>query len=424
MVRVIAAAAWIAVIIAVITGAAAAPTAPPRVHAQDSTLTCAQIYQQALADMMAHCYNLAPGTVCGATGDVTITTVSGQTATGAGASARLNGVATLELGDTGDTWPLASFALPDPFDARKTTTVIVLGPARVQFDDAAALPPGTAFALETASAPLCSDLPYPGVLVQSAESSLTNLRINDTEVMVNGMALISTRTGGTLQVNALTKETVLGQSGTVVFAGYGVSVTGEFAGEVAPYDAARVANLPVQILPRMQRVALPGNATVTKSMNLYFEPGPEYYGSTIIAEGLPVNVFGRDDSGQWLYIRSYEGYEGWLPAYVLAVDVSGDLPVLAETPPALSRPFGSVQTYIKTSYENNNLREGPGEQFAIVKSVPLWTDLALYGRSPDGDWLLVETLDDELRGWLNVALVSNATPYTLSELPLPPDMVE
>lgn len=412
----------VAIALLAVSGLPLAMPGPAVVDAQADQVGCQQIIEQALVDVMAQCTETQPGTLCGASGDVTITMESGQVAAGAGASARVGGVQSLQLavGD-GSAWPLALLALEDRFDSRKSATVIVLGPATLEFVSAAGLPDGAAFTLTTATMPLCSDLPMPGVLVQSPEASLTQLRVNETDVLVNGTALIGARSGGTLQVSALTKETILGQSGAVVFAGYTVSAAGAYAGAITPYDARHVQNLPVQALPVMQRVALPGNATVREAANLFSQPGPQHYTSTMISAGQPVSILGRDDSGDWLVVRTYAGQQAWMPVSALDVSVPVAIPVVESLPPALTRPFGAVQGHVKTSYEHNNLRAGPGEQYDIVVTVPLWTDLALYGRSPDGNWLLVETLDGE-RAWMNTYLVSNSTPYSLTELPLPPDL--
>ncbi len=412
------------VLVAAIALPLAAVSPAPAAAQSGEMVDCSAIYQQALVDTMAHCFGAPSGTACGASGEVTISMQSGQTAREPGASARISGVASLalEAGD-GSAWPLASVTVPDAFDQRKSATVLVMGPASVTFESASGLPEGAVFTLETASAPLCGELPLPGLLVQSPQASLAQLRINGTDLLVNGMALIRARSGGTLQVSALTRETILGQSGAVVFAGYGVSVAGEHAGAIAPYQPKEVAHLPVQVLPEIQRIALPGNATVTEAITLYTRPAPEYYSNTTVRAGLPVNVFGQDSTGDWLHVRTYNGATGWMPAQALDVNVPVTLPVYDDVPPGPARPFGSVQGYIKTSYEHNNLREGPGESFPIVETVALWTDLALYGRSPDGNWLYVETLDGTL-GWMNVALVSNSTPFVLDDLPVPPAIVQ
>lgn len=407
-----------------VTGSVTLYTPHTTAAAQDAILDCGQLYQDALIDMMAHCFYAQAGTACVASGNATITMTGGQTADRPGSTAWLNGVDSLHLANgDGSAWPLAAFTLPDPLNRQKIATLIVLGPAEITFSPAANLPPGAAFTLQTANTPLCPELPYPGVLIQSPKGTLTTLRINDTDITINGMTLISTRSGGTLQVNALTRETILGQSGTVVFAGYTASVLGAAAGEVTPYDADQVAHLPIEILPEMQRVTLPGNAILAETMYLYTAPGLEYYSLTIVPPGIPVTVFGRDTSGEWLHIRTYEGAEGWMPAYAMETHIAGEIPVYDVAPPAPIRPFGAAQGYIKTWTEFNNLRSGPGAGYDIVATVPVGTDLVLLGRSLDDLWLLVETLDGQ-RAWISVDLVSPSTPYAIEELPYPPELLE
>ena len=397
----------------------AALTAP--VGAQDAAPDCAQLYTQGVQNWMAHCFDAGVATVCAAADGVSIETVSGQRVSGAGRTAQLSSVATLELSAEAGTWPLAGVRLYD-VTRQEAPMMLVMGPAALHFDEAeSAYRKGTSFTLETDCAPLCDALPYPAVLVQSPDAMITLLRVNDTELAVNGTALISARSGGALQVTSLYKETILGQSGAVVFAGYTVSALGEYAGEVTPYEAARVAHLPMDVLPRIEIVPLPGNAIPKQDTTLYSRPQAAYYTNTTAPADVPVNVYGQDASGEWLLVRTYEGEIGWIPAYGLEIHVPVALPVYDETPTLPRRPFGAVQGYIKTSGEANNLRAGPGAQYVVVATVPLWTDLALYGRSADGQWLLVETLDG-VRGWVNVNVISSSTPYNLDELPYPPEI--
>ena len=398
-------------------GALIAPDVPAA--AQDGG-SCQALYQAALVDMMAHCFNLQAGTACSVSGDVSITMASGQVVDSPGGAARLPGVTALQtLPGDGSAWSVASLTIQDRLDARNAATLIVLGPLDLAFEADAALSPGAAFTVKGGTEPYpCFDLPRPGVLVQSPPNTLTQLRVNGIEVTVNGMALIHPLDGG-IEVASLAKETILGQTGKVVFAGYGVQASGSTVSPVVPYDPASVAHLPVEILPEMLAIALPGNALVKETVNLFSRPAAESYTNTRVKAGLPVNVFGRSTDNQWLYIRTYEGQLGWFPVASLDVSVPGELPVFTDAPPSPIRPFGSAQGMIKTSAEYNNLREGPGESFAIVATVPLWTDLVLYGRSTDNQWLYVETLDGQ-RTWVSVLVVSPSTPYTLSELPYPP----
>ncbi len=394
----------------------------PATTAQDASTNtdCAALYTAAITDMMQNCFGKEPGTACGAAGDVSIEMVSGQAVQGSGISAKVSGVFALRA-HPGDAWSLASLTLPDMVDPQKSATLIVLGPAELEFQTSASLTPGAAFSLMNAAAPLCSDLPRPGVLVQSAENSLTLLNVNGVDLAINGMALIRAHDDFSLTVNALARETILGQTGTVVFAGYSVQVSEAGVSDVVPYDQAAVANLPTAILPVIDVISLPGNATVQEDMNLFSRPDPAAYSNTIIKAGLPVTILGRNTGGDWLNVHTYDGETGWMPAYALDVHVPVDMPMYDTAPAPPVRPFGSIYGYIKTNAEYNNLRSGPGEGYDIVATVPLWTDLALYGRSPDDQWLLVETLDTHQRAWINTSLVSPTTPFPLADLPYPPE---
>jgi uncharacterized protein YgiM (DUF1202 family) len=391
------------------------------VMAQDGGQSCRALYDAAVTALMAHCFDMQAGTLCEASGGASIQMQSGQVVRGAGSAARLSGVASLqaEPGD-GTAWSLASIYLPDMLDSQKYAALIVLGPVTLQFQPDPKLPPGASFTLTRgAQASSCSDLPRPGVLVQSADSSLTLLRVNGVDLAVNGMALIQPLNGSGLYIAALARETILSQTGTVIFAGYSAQVSGTTVSQVVPYDPGAVVHLPVEILPEMEVVTLPGNATVSQDMNLFKRPAPESYTNTMVKAGLPVNLLGRNSGGDWLLIRTYDGLVGWIPASVLQVNVPVDMPVYDEIPPSPVRPFGSVQAYIKTSAEHNNLRTGPGESYPIAVTIPIWTELALYGRSQDGQWLLVET-QDGVRAWISVSLISPSTPYALDNLPFAP----
>ncbi len=392
------------------------------VRAQDDS-RCRAIYEAATIDYMAHCFHQPAGVACTASGDARIHMASGQVVEGPGRAAQLSGVAALRLaqGD-GSAWSVGSIVLPDLLDSRRAATLIALGPATLTFEPAPDLPPGAAFTLEALLEPYpCADLARPGVLVQSPPNSLALLRVNGIDVAVNGTAWLHPSGADGLVIHALTRETILSQSGTVIFAGTSVTVAEDGAvSGVEPYDMEAVAHLPTEILPVIDVVALPGNAMVLVPVNLHLRPAFETYTNTVVNAGVPVTVFGRNGDGQWLYVRAYDGEMGWVPAGVLDVRVPVEMPVLDETPPVPLRPFGSVQGIIRTREESNTLRAGPGQFYDVVTTVPVWTDLALYGRSRDDQWLYVEAPDGQ-RGWINVALISATTPYALEQLPYPPE---
>lgn len=392
---------------------------PGTTHAQDAG-SCAAVYQAAMTGMMEHCFAASPESACVAAGDVTLTMQSGQQVAGAGSRARLGGLAALRArpGD-GTAWGLASLTVPDLVNSQRAATLLVLGPAELVFDKEPALSPGAAFALQAAAEPFpCDGVARPGVLIQSPPNVLTLLRVNGHDLAVNGLALLN-RDGDALIVSALTRETILSASGTVVFAGYSVAVSAEGVSAAAPYDPALVAHLPTEVLPVIEVVALPGNADVIQASSLFSRPLFAAATNSQVRAGLPVNVLGRSSDGQWLHVRTYDGQLGWMPLAALDVHVPGEMPVYDEAPAFPVRPFGSMHSVVRTDAERNILRAGPGQGFEMVTTVPFWTDLAVYGRSADGQWLYVET-GDGVRAWISTQLISPSTPYSLNELPYAP----
>ncbi|GEM_PF-3085655 len=382
---------------------------------------CAALYQAGTIALMTHCFGAPVGTVCAAADAVQIEMQSGQVLEQAGSKAHLAGVSAVRaLPGDGSAWGLAQVSLPDPLDARRSAVLILLGPADVVFEPTPARSPEILLSLSAPAEPFpCDGLPRPGLLVQSPPNAITLLRVNGIGLAVNGLALLQ-MDGATLLVSALTRETILSESGTVIFAGYAARVGAEGVSPVTPYDPAWVAHLPTEVLPRIEVVALPGNALLTVEATLFSRPALEAYTNTVIRAGLPVNVLGRSADGEWLAVRSYDGALGWMPRDALDVRVPGEIPVVEGSPRPPARPFGAVYGYVETNAEYNNLRDGPGQQYAIVATVPFRTALSLYGRSRDDQWLYVE-LTDGTRAWINADLISPGTPYPRDELPYVPE---
>jgi uncharacterized protein YgiM (DUF1202 family) len=173
----------------------------------------------------------------------------------------------------------------------------------------------------------------------------------------------------------------------------------------------------------MELVPLPGSALVREETVLHLRPDASAYTGTKVKAAVPVSLFGQDPSGEWVYIRTYDGETGWVPASTLAVDVVGDMPILEEGLAALQRPvrpFGDVQARGVTTAESNNLRDGPGQNYNIITALPLGAELDIYARSPEDEWFLVET-SDGVRAWISVSIVSPVTPLDMAELPYSPD---
>jgi hypothetical protein len=401
--------------------AVAAPAA-----AQDggNSTECQALYLDTIQTVTGNCAGLQNNTVCLGSGEVVVEMASGQTVTNTGGGALLTGVATIQVGPgDGTAWNIAAAYLPDLVNSDEFAALILIGPATLEMESADNLPPGAAFHLTTGKEPVpCGDLAQPGLLVQSPPRGLTLLRVNGVDLAVNGAAVIHAPDGEGLAVSALARETILSQSATVVFAGYSTVVTPDgAASQVVPYDPASVAHLPVELLPRLLAVPVPGNAMVLEAVSLHLRPDRSAYTGKMVKAGLPVTVLGRSTDGAWLHVVSYDGETGWVPREVLDENLPVDPPVYDKAPEKPARTFGPVQAVGVTTAELSNFRDGPGQGYQVVATAPLGTEVGIYARSPDTGWLLAQ-LPDGLRAWISVQLVQvTSAGVTLEELPLSPD---
>ncbi|MBN1200347.1 MAG: SH3 domain-containing protein [Anaerolineae bacterium] len=398
--------------------AAAAPITP--VTAQDGGESCQAIYQAAVSAVMDNCVGMATGSVCWASGDVIIQ--ASAAASGPGSTAPLDQTTAIAATASDSAWSMARLHVADGVSDDAFATLLVIGPASLTFNPSANLPPGADFTLVAEPEPSpCAELAKPGVVVQAPEKYLTLLRVNGVNLAINGTAVLHSPDGETLTVSAITHETILSDSGTVVFAGYSATAMPLVeVPAVVPFDPAAVAFLPTEVLPRMEYVPLPGSAYVVQQTVLHLRPDASAYTGTTVKAGVPASVLARDSSGDWLYIRRYEGGIGWVPREALDVDVPVEMPVIERDLPPLVRPFGAVQARGATTAEHNNLRDGPGQQYEIVATVGLGTELNIYARGPLDEWLLVET-PDGVRAWISIMLLDPLTPFNLAEMPYSPD---
>ena len=70
---------------------------------------------------------------------------------------------------------------------------------------------------------------------------------------------------------------------------------------------------------------------------------------------------------------------------------------------------GSDVMYYGLTTSGINLREGPGTDFGINRSLPADTPLTIFGRNEDGSWVQVRT-PDRSGGWLAASLLALNVP--------------
>ncbi|WP_119067444.1 SH3 domain-containing protein [Aggregatilinea lenta] len=392
--------------------------APLRALAQGDDPACDAVLQDAITSIFDRCAAMDGPMACAASGDVTFAPAPPD---GAPPFVPLADLTALDAAAIDGGWSVARMNVAGPQTPDQMAVLMIFGPVTLTFEAAPGLTPGAAFTLSsTPDASACGNLPQPGVLVQAPDKALTLLRVNGIDLAINGTALIQALEGEGTTISAITRETILGDTGVVVFAGYSVTVQDGTIGDVTYYDPARVANLPTVILPRMDLVPAPGSGSVTEQTVLHLRPAANAYTGNTVKVGLPVNALGQDSSGEWLYIHVYDGRTGWVPRSAIAEDFAPDMPVFDEAPAQPSRPFGPVYARGVTTSQLNNLRAGPGETYDIVAQLEGEEPLQVYGRDPDGNWLLVQTADG-LRAWISASLFRASTPFLPDELPVAPD---
>ena len=361
--------------------------APEALNAQESDVSsCAERYAAAVVEALDTCGLSANGTACLAAGSGAVELASGSSAA-LGDEIPLGDVRAIQLGaglDADDSWSVAVVRVPDNVDPARFSTLILMGPLRVELDGESSGALGSGFSLVAEPQATCEGLPLPGVLVQSPEQNLALLTINGASVAVNGTAVVRSD-GRRLAVDALTRESVLVTEGAVILAGFGGEL-GLAGAEVAPYDSLEVAHLPLEMLPVLVHAPAPGWAEINERAVFYEDADPNTWTSVRLGAGLRVSALGTDSSGDWVHIQTHDLLVGWVESQVLDLHVTGDLPAYEGPPPDPVRPFGPTYARGITTDSGTNLRGGPGESFPIVSTLEPNAPVSILARDASDRW--------------------------------------
>ncbi len=110
-------------------------------------------------------------------------------------------------------------------------------------------------------------------------------------------------------------------------------------------------------------------------------------------------LLGRLNDDSWLYVRTFDGWEGWIKTTLVnltGVDVN-DQPIATPAPPP--------EALITVSNGPVNLRTGPGMHYAKVLRLVYGDQLVLLGRVKDNSWVYVEAADGQ-EGWIQTMYVN------------------
>jgi len=147
---------------------------------------------------------------------------------------------------------------------------------------------------------------------------------------------------------------------------------------------------------------------------LRWGPADTYASLGTPGQGELAAVLGQDAGGNWRYVLTRSGLQGWLPAQALQVTLSlGEAPVLPDNPlapapdqalssaPAPANPLGGLEpvAVALVTAEDVVLRLGPAASHPSAGSVEQGELAGVLGTNPGGDWLYIITISG-LQGWL------------------------
>ncbi len=87
--------------------------------------------------------------------------------------------------------------------------------------------------------------------------------------------------------------------------------------------------------------------TSAQNVSLRVGPGSLFKVSRVMAQGLPLQVLGRSQGGEWLYVLNEEGINGWVSVLFVDFAFDGPLPPFVEPENALL-VTGTVHTELGT----------------------------------------------------------------------------
>jgi len=383
---------------------------------------CFSLVSQAVAETLAVCQAQAIGEVCHGSGEINSTP---NALTTLGDRLSINQVDGIILEDD-NTVSIASIRLPNislDEENPSATALFLFGDATFNRDVSSNLPAWQAFTIAD-SGTVCRNAERPaGALLQASDNTRIALRVNNVDISFN-KTLFLTLDENRLQVSVLEGDAVIeaaNADSVALFAGFQWT-----EGQSSPplqYDYNVASTLPVNLLPRIPRIALPGQVTLATETALFEQT---HTNSPIVTELLPgtlLNVYGSDLSGEWRHVREPGGESGWIPAETLQNQLDTTLPAYEATPQLMTRPFGPAWGRGGTGFGQINLRIGPSEDDGILARLPANVEFSVLGRSADLEWIFIqldEPIDSLDEGWVFVPVIDLEPDLRLGELPLVP----
>jgi len=188
--------------------------------------------------------------------------------------------------------------------------------------------------------------------------------------------------------------------------------------------------LPILTIGTYAQANLPG--TTISILNVRANPD----GAVVNQIGVNVGVLveGRNQFGNWVLMHSADNaIRGWvatrfirwqddvaLETIPITTEVIGgaSTPVNNETAPVASAPVVASGEFTGTTISTLNVRSGDGTSNPSIGQIAVNTSIVIEGRNQAGDWFLMHSVDNAIRGWVASRYVNRQGDVVISDIPV------
>jgi uncharacterized protein YgiM (DUF1202 family) len=128
-----------------------------------------------------------------------------------------------------------------------------------------------------------------------------------------------------------------------------------------------------------------------------------------INAGETVTLTQKTEAGDWYFLETIRGEQGWSSATLLTVDAetAALVPVLGDAPAAVPEPAETPEpgTLTAVVFNGGNVREQPNLSGRVVGGVNAGENVTLLQKTESGQWFEIRTPRGE-QGWVSVTLLT------------------
>jgi len=177
-------------------------------------------------------------------------------------------------------------------------------------------------------------------------------------------------------------------------------------------------------------------ATTANYLNMRQGPSTQYDVIIRLDLNTSITINGRNDNGSWLYGTTEDGaHTGWVAISYLTISTDlriSDLPIQPITQATTNTTSVTSETVAQpaiTTAGNGvtisaiNVRDDDGTTGNVIGQLPVRTPVVIESRNAIGNWIVVHTVDNQLRGWVASRYVNFDDSVTLVGLPVVEELV-